>query len=106
MRANKLKLHLGEAINATIITLGSLMLIVGISKFIYRLPEISISDMAMSAIGIAALIVHIFRIIILKPHRGNDTDMIRRLGLPKNDQSKAFTVGKYKSIKSISEHRK
>ena len=57
MRANELKLHLGKTINATIITLGSLMLIVGISKFIYRLPEISISDMAMSAIGIAALIV-------------------------------------------------
>mgnify|MGYP005704064259 FL=1 len=57
MRANKLKLHLGKAISATIIVLGSLMLIVGISKSIYRLPEISISDMAMSAIGIAALVV-------------------------------------------------
>ena len=56
MRANKLKLHLGKAINATIITLGSLMLIAGVSKFIYRLPGISISDIAMSAIGIAALI--------------------------------------------------
>ena len=34
MRANKLKLHLGKAINATIITLGSLMLIAGISKWL------------------------------------------------------------------------
>ena len=56
MRANQLTAHVGKAINATIITLGGLTLIVGISKFIYRLPEISISDMGMSALGALALL--------------------------------------------------
>ena len=57
MRANQLTAHVGKAINATIITLGGLTLIVGISKFIYRLPEISISDMGMSALGALALLL-------------------------------------------------
>ena len=57
MRANQLTAHVGKAINATVITLGVLTLIVGISKFIYRLPEISISDMGMSLLGVLALLL-------------------------------------------------
>ena len=55
MRVFNLKVHIGKVINATIIALGGLLLIVGILKFIYRLPEVSISDLGMSLIGVVAL---------------------------------------------------
>ena len=71
MRVYNLKVHIGRVINAGIIVLGGLMLIVGILKFIYRLPEISISDLGMSIIGVVALAAAKSKVCVnflIRPH--------------------------------------